>query len=404
MKVQNVKISELKLNEKNPRKINSNDMVKLMRSLEEFGFVDPVIVNENPDRKNIIVGGHQRFKAAKKLGLTEVPVTYVDLKEAEENVLNIALNKISGEWDNEKLPELLIELQDLGADLTLTGFDDLELEDLTKTNKPGQETTEDDFVAVDAYERAKSKSKIKKGDVFILGDHLLMCGDATSSDVGILMSDFEADLMFTDPPYGVSIGGGRTQTIEKKNIKPIANDELRNEDFTEFLIASFKNSFLKENGSFYICYDQKTQGEFVNSIKAASLTFKRTIVWNKNVFGLSGKKGYRPKYELIAFGHKGNDYIWNGDNAQADVWDIPRPTERPGNHPTPKPIELCAKAIKNSSKEKEIVLDLFGGTGSTLMACEQLNRKCRMLELDPVYCQVIIERWEKLTNKKASKV
>ena len=161
---------------------------------------------------------------------------------------------------------------------------------------------------------------------------------------------------------------------------------------------------LKEKGCFYICYDQKTQAEFITSIKENKLNFIRTLVWNKNVFGLSGKKGYRPKYELIAFGSLGKDYNWRGDNSQADVIDVARPNERHGNHPTPKPIQLIEIAIKNSSTKNDVIMDSFLGSGSTLIACEKTNRICYGMELDTKYCDVIIERWEQFTGQKATKL
>lgn len=267
------------------------------------------------------------------------------------------------------------------------------------------------LVVVDGYLRGGAEGvdpnpvldpKTKLGQVYQLGRHRLMCGDSSvKADVEKLTNGGQVHMLFTDPPYGVSAGGARSQTVQAKGIQPIANDELRGQALEQFLVKCLKNAPLRQNGSFYVCYDQKTQLEFVTAFRELGWTHRATIVWNKNNFGLSGHKGYRPKYELIAFGHFGGDYEWHGGNDQADVWDVPRPRERPGNHPTPKPVELVERAINNSSSPGHKVLDLFAGVGSTIIACEVTGRVCHAMELSPAYCDVIVERWEKLTGKKA---
>jgi DNA modification methylase len=255
------------------------------------------------------------------------------------------------------------------------------------------EAEEDDF---DVPEGG-IETDIVLGDLFEIGEHRLLCGDSTDSDaVARLMGGQKADMVFTDPPYGVSASGGRSQTVERDNIKKIENDNLRGNELKQFISDALSIMPIKESGSFYVCYDQKTQVEFISAIKENNWNFKRTLIWNKNVFGLSGKKGYRPKYELIAFGCIGEDYKWFGDNAQADVIDVARPREREGNHPTPKPIELIEVALKNSSEVGNLITDSFLGSGSTMVASHQLNRKCYGMELDPKYCQVIIDRMRKL--------
>ena len=239
------------------------------------------------------------------------------------------------------------------------------------------------------------------GDTWILGNHRLRCGDSTSiTDVEALMDGEKADMVFTDPPYGVSAVGGRTQTAKTKKIKRIKNDNLREEYLVEFISIALSLLPLRNNASFYVCYDHKTQYEFTGVLRNLGWKQKNTIVWNKNVFGL-GVKGYRPKYELIAFGHLGDSYDWHGGHDQADVWDINRPTERIGNHPTPKPVKLVETAVTNSSKNDNLVIDPFGGSGSTLIACEKTGRKARLMELDPDYCDVIVTRWQNFTGKKA---
>jgi site-specific DNA-methyltransferase (adenine-specific) len=286
---------------------------------------------------------------------------------------------LANEWDS-------VQLNDFGLDVW-------ENED----DKVTEGLIEDDVIP------EVKESKVKRGDIWQLGEHRVMCGDSTSSDdVAKLMNGEKADMVFTDPPYGVSASGGRSQTVERDGIRKIANDELRDDNLKNFISSAIAIIPLKENGSFYICYDQKTQVEFISAIKENNWIFKKTLVWNKNVFGLSGHKGYRPKYELIAFGFIGKEYIWYGDNSQADVIDIARPRERFGNHPTPKPTELIEVALINSSKKSDIIMDSFLGSGSTLIAAEKLNRKCYGMELDEKYCDVIINRWEQFTGLKAT--
>lgn len=236
--------------------------------------------------------------------------------------------------------------------------------------------------------------KTVTGDLYELNGHRLLCGDAMiPAEMDRLFTGAAVDLVFTDPPYGVSAGGGRTQTVKKRGLKPIENDELRGDAFRSFLEGTLSLIPLKDEGSYYVCYDQKAQKETIEALENIGFTHLRTIVWNKNVFGLSGHKGYRPKYELIAFGMRGETYAWHGGNDQADVWDVPRPKERFGNHPTPKPIELPARAIKNSTLPGEAVADTFGGSGSTLMASEQLDRRAYILEKDCGYCDYMVQRW-----------
>lgn len=231
--------------------------------------------------------------------------------------------------------------------------------------------------------------------------HRLMCGDSTDKEtVEMLMDGKKADMVFTDPPYGVSANGGRGDTKKKLKMKEIINDDKRGNDLFDFLKTHFSLMPTKAGASVYICYPWATQEEFTRAIKESGYNLQNCIIWRKNVFGLNGFKGYRPQYEMIYFCSK-EDYQWYGDLAQSNVWDFNRSTEHIGNHPTPKPVELIAKALKNSSKTEDTVFDGFGGSGSTLIACEQLDRTCYMMELDPKYCDVIIKRWETLTGEKA---
>lgn len=394
------KTDELKYANYNPRKKlkpQDKEYQKIKNSIEEFGYVDPIIINKD----NTIIGGHQRLTVLKDLGYKEVDVIQIDIDKTKEKALNIALNKITGEWDYSMLGDLLLDLDSLNYDLELTGFDMGEIEDIMAPIEEEKEIVEDDFDI-----EPPEEPKAKLGDIYQLGNHRLMCGDSTSEeDVAKLMDGNKADMVFTDPPYGVSASGGRSQTKEKLGMKAIANDELRNNDLTNFLTNFIKAMKYKDGASIYICYPWATQKEFTEAILNNNLKIKNCIIWDKKVFGLNGFKGYRPQYEMIYFCCK-SDFVWYGDKAQSNVWQISREIKREeqGNHPTPKPIELICKALKNSSKSGDIILDVFGGSGSTLIACEQLDRNCYMMELDPKYVDVIINRWETFTGKKAIKI
>jgi len=382
MQTQLVSISKVKPNQDNPRIIKDYKFKKLVQSIKDFPQMlelRPIVVNED----NIVLGGNMRLKACQEAGLKEVHIIQAkDLTEQQQREFIIKDNVGFGEWDwdilaNEWDTE---KLEEWGMD----GFPFEEEEVL--------EATEDDY-----EEPEQMQVDVVLGDLIEIGEHRLLCGDSTDSDqVAKLMNGEKADMVFTDPPYGVSASGGRSQIVERNNIKKIENDNLRDNELKNFISDALSIMPIKESASFYVCYDQKTQVEFISAIKENNWNFKRTLIWNKNVFGLSGKKGYRPKYELIAFGCIGQDYKWFGDNAQADVIDVARPKEREGNHPTPKPIKLIEIALKNSSEVGNLITDSFLGSGSTMVAAHQLNRKCYGMELDPKYCQVIIDRMRKL--------
>ena len=377
-----VKISEVKTNPNNPRIIKDDKFKKLVKSIQEFPQMlelRPIVVNT----EMIVLGGNMRLKACKEAGLKEVPIIMADeLTEEQQKEFIVKDNVGFGEWDWDLLANEWDAVQ-----LEEWGLDGFPFEEVTELEAEEDDYTEPDNIQVD----------VVLGDLIEIGEHRLLCGDSTDSDsVAKLMDGKKADMVFTDPPYGVSASGGRSQTVERDNITKIANDDLRGSKLQQFISDALSIMPIKESGSFYVCYDQKTQVEFISAIKENGWNFKRTLIWNKNVFGLSGKKGYRPKYELIAFGCIGEDYKWFGDNAQADVIDVARPREREGNHPTPKPIELIEIALKNSSEQGNLITDSFLGSGSTMVAAHQLNRKCYGMELDPKYCQVIIDRMSKL--------
>ena len=384
-----VSIGQVKPNENNPRIIKDYKFKKLVKSIQDFPQMlqlRPIVVNED----NVVLGGNMRLKACKEAGLKEVYIIQAkDLTEEQQKEFIVKDNVGFGEWDWDILANEwdVAQLEDWGLD----GFP-FEEEVL--------EAKEDDYTEPD-----KMQVDVVLGDLIEIGEHRLLCGDSTDSDqVAKLMNGQKADMVFTDPPYGVSASGGRSQTVERNNIKKIENDNLRGNELKQFISDALSIMPIKESGSFYVCYDHKTQVEFISAIKENNWNFKRTLIWNKNVFGLSGKKGYRPKYELIAFGCIGEDYKWFGNNAQADVIDVARPKEREGNHPTPKPIELIEIALKNSSEFGNLITDSFLGSGSTMVAAHQLGRKCYGMELDPKYCQVIIDRMHKLDSSLIIKI
>ena len=379
------KVNELIPYINNSRTHSEEQVNQIVASINEFGFTNPLLIDE----KDNIIAGHGRLMASKKLGMEEVPcIVLKGLTEAQKKAYIIADNKmaLNAGWDDELLKIELENLKELDVD---------ELDELFKQDEEEQGIIEDDFDI-----EPPEEPKAKLGDIYQLGNHRLMCGDSTSEeDVAKLMNGVKADMVFTDPPYGVSASGGRSQTKDKLGMKAIVNDELRKDDLTQFLSNFISIMKYKDGASIYICYPWATQKEFTEAILNNNLKIKNCIIWDKKVFGLNGFKGYRPQYEMIYFCCK-DDFEWYGDKAQSNIWQISREINREeqGNHPTPKPIELIAKALNNSSKQEDIVLDVFGGSGSTLIACEQLNRKCYMMELDEHYVSVIIERYINFTG------
>lgn len=423
MEITNVPIKELKFNEKNPRKITRQEMTKLMRSIQEFGFVDPVIVNKHETRYNIIVGGHQRVQAAEKLGITEVPVTYVELNEEKEQLLNIALNQISGEWDDDKLFELLKELEERGADLSLSGLEEPALDKILAVNKKTEKEK-----TIDQTPAKPEEPKSKKGEIWLLGNHRLMCGDSTEfDDVHELMNKKIADLCWTDPPYGVSYKG--TNNPNGREWDVLKNDDLRDNELYDFLFKIFKNVAVhtKPNAAIYTCYASVNHIIFENALKEAGIQIKQTLIWEKG--HVLGHSDYHWTHEPILYCRKKDNPKWFGDRTHKTVIlnatienlqdlkkeelinmiaeirensDIIREKKDPSNeylHSTQKPVSLSQRMIKNSSKPKDLIFEPCAGSGSTLMACETSGRTCYAMELDPKYVDVILTRWAKFTEK-----
>ncbi len=428
MQIEKRVVADLKAAEYNPRKDlkpGDAEYEKLKRSIQEFGYVEPVIWNK---RTGVVVGGHQRLKVMKDLGYTEVDCVVVDLDEAKEKALNIALNKISGEWDNDLLASLLKDLDGSGYDITLTGFDLAEAQELFGSGSM-ENVHEDDFDAESALD-AVTEPKTKTGDLWILGQHRLLCGDCTQNeDVSKVLDGQIADIMVTDPPYNVDYGSAVMGKHESQTRQGslIANDNLSDDEFYQFLLAFYKaaEKGLKKGAAVYVFHSTKETVNFTKAMENAGLKCAQTLVWYKNHFTL-GRQDYQWIHEPILYGWKeGAGHYFIDDRSLPTVneelrlnlrkmskvelvelvekiLDLPstvikdnKPSKSP-DHPTMKPITLCAKLIYNSSHEGDTVYEPFGGSGSTLIASEQLNRKCCAIELEPKYCDVIVRRYKEL--------
>lgn len=419
MEIKKVPVEKLLPASYNPRKDlqpGDPEFEKLKRSVEEFGYVEPIIWNK---RTGVVVGGHQRLKVLQHLGYTEVDCVILDLDEQKEKALNVALNKISGDWDIPLLTVLLKDLNDDGYDATLTGFDVSEMNELFDDQS---EIVEDDPPEV-APEDVKPFTQ--PGDRWILGRNVLYCGDSTKKeDVAALMDGEEADLVVTDPPYNVAYEGSNGLTIQ--------NDNMPEEKFLAFLKDAFRrmNEVMKPGAPFYIWHAETEGGAFRTATNAALGKVRQMLIWNKNSFTM-GHQDYQWKHEACIYGWKdGASHYFVDDRTQATVIedkhlditkmkkeemrdllreilsdkvsttviDENKPAKN-ADHPTMKPLKLLARLIKNSSRPGDIVLDTFGGSGSTLITCEQLGRLCYTMELDPKYADVIVKRWQKFTGE-----
>lgn len=425
MSFEKIKITDLVPAPYNPRTISPTDKEKLKNSLNKFGLVDPIVIN----LKNMhIIGGHQRYDALLdqymidgefqaelnliRLGdigwvFNETSLTVDD--DNQEKAMNLALNKINGEWDLDKLEEVFNDLQLDGYDIDLTGFSNEELMELsinfteelnTTLNDENLEAVEDDYVEEDNIEVT-----VELGDIYQLGQHRLMCGDSTNDeDIQALLNHQKADMVFTDPPYLMGFTGNvHADGTKSYNAKhgAIRNDKMSREDGDKFILKIFKNIQHYNRGAYYVCFYRLGLDYIFRALDELNNNYKALIIWNKGNHTLSNSD-YMSKYEPIVYGWF-NEHNFYGDRSNFDIWDIKR-TSKNELHPTMKPIPLPAKAIQNSSKTGDIVLDFFGGSGSTLMACEQLNRRCYTMELEPKYCNVIIDRWESYTGETAEKI
>lgn len=394
------KISELRHPDYNPRRISKRQKADLKRSLQEFGVVDPAIVNTSSGREGIIIGGNQRVTVAGEMGWDTFPCFLVDLPLERERELNIRLNKNTGDWD----PELLLG-EFSKEELLDWGFLEDELPEGFNAEGPVVGLTDDDDVPDSPVE-----PKTRPGDLYLLGEHRLLCGDATdASAMAALMGGDIADICVTDPPYNVDYEGKTKEALR------IQNDKMGDSVFFEFLYDAFISvfSYIKAGGVFYVFHADSEGLNFRRAYKEAGFLLKQCCVWVKNSF-VMGRQDYQWQHEPVLEGVKapkthdpilygwkpGAAHEWFSDRRQTTVWEFDRP-RRSLDHPTMKPVELIEYPIGCSSDTGAIVLDPFGGSGSTLIACHKLRRKARIMELDPKYCDVIVRRWEEFTGEEA---
>lgn len=395
LEIQKVPASKLNPAAYNPRKDlqpGDAEYEKLLRSVEEFGYVEPIIWNR---RTGNIVGGHQRFKVLQQLGFSEIDCVVVDLDEAREKALNIALNKISGDWDTEKLADVFRDIEQYGISLDITGFELPEIDKLyQQLSREDGKIIEDDFDG-EAEAAAIETPITQPGDVWLLGNHWLMCGDSTDTkQVARLMNGQKARLVFTDPPWNVDYGGAAHPSWKSRQIM---NDKMTSDDFYAFLLAAFKAmASVSEPGAMtYVVMSAQEWSAVMGAMREAGYHWSSTIIWAKDTLVLS-RKDYHTQYEPIWYGWLDGEkrLCPLQDRQQSDLWEIPRPKKSP-DHPTTKPVALAGKAIGNSSRAGDVVLDLFGGSGTTLIAADQSDRICHIMELGPKYVDVIVKRYIK---------
>lgn len=381
MKVEAKSIDEIKPYENNPRD-NDDAVDAVANSIKEFGWQQPIVV----DNEGVIIAGHTRYKAAKKLGLKHVPVVVADnLTPDQVKAYRLADNKTAelADWDMDLLNEELDQIRDI--DMSQFGFDDLdslELEDA--------DTAKDD----NFDEATPAEPKSKSGQIYQLGRHRLMCGDSTNKSEG----GYQADLLLTDPPYNVDYTG-KTKTAMK-----IANDHLKGDDFYKFLYSAFDcaKENMKDGAAYYVWYASGTPMSYVfnKALNDVGMKVRQQLIWEKNQIVI-GRQDYQWQHEPCLYGwNEDGSHAWYSDRKQSTVLHFDKP-QRSDLHPTMKPIPLFDYQIKNSSKSGDIVLDLFGGSGTSIMACEQDGRTCYTMEFDPKYVDVIIKRWEEFTGKRA---
>jgi DNA modification methylase len=381
----------------NSRTHSDAQVAQIAASIKEFGWTNPILVSGDDS----IIAGHGRLMAARKLGMEEVPVIVLDhLSKSQQRALVIADNQLAlnAGWNMDMLKAEIEDLQLDDFDLSILGFDDKFLDGLLEPEPTAGLTDED------AVPEVPETPKTVLGDVWVLGNHRLMCGDSTSvTAFDQLMDGTKADMIFTDPPYGMSYGGGRAAGSTKKGalVKAhgmIINDDLQGNDLIALVRDAIATSsaLMKEGGALYACFTWRTYAEFEAGLESCGHKVKACIVWDKKSIGL-GNSNYRPQHEFIFY--CGGQ--WYGDKSESDVWHMSRGATGKYVHPTQKPVELVERALSNSSKAGDVVIDCFGGSGSTLIACEKNNRHSRLMELDPKYCDVIIKRWQDFTGKEA---
>ncbi len=376
---------------RNARTHSEDQVAQIAGSIAEFGFVNPVLVGDD----GVIVAGHGRVLAARKLGLADAPVIVLShLTPTQRRALMIADNRIAENagWDDEMLGAELAALRDEDVDLALLGFDETDIDRLLAG-------TLDEADDLDEVPEPPVDPVSRPGDLWICGEHRVLCGDATVlSDVETVLGGELADMCFTDPPYNVNYANSAKDKQRGKN-RAILNDAL-GESFGAFLYDASVNILTVTKGSIYICMSSSELDMLQKAFREAGGKWSTFVIWAKNTFTL-GRADYQRQYEPILYGWKdGTDHYWCGARDQGDVWFFDKPVKN-DLHPTMKPVALVERAIRNSSKSRDIVLDPFGGSGTTLIAAERASRRARLIELDPKYVDVIVQRWKKATDGSA---
>lgn len=401
-KVEKWSIDKLVPYARNSRTHSDEQINQIAASIKEWGWTTPVLVDEDGG----IIAGHGRTLAAQKLKMKEIPVVVAKgWSDAKKRAYVIADNKLAlnAGWDNEMLSLELGELGELGFDLDLTGFTPEEIAALMPIEITEGLTDEDEVPD------APADPITKLGDIWILGNHRLMCGDSTSiDDVDKLMDGQKADMVFTDPPYNIAFSGTMSSTskdgilqnyvTENAKHRPIENDKKSESEFYDFISEVLSIIQIKCNGAWYILFGSANLHELLRPITDIGMKYKSIVIWVKNQSPMGGG-AYRKKYEPIVYGNFSGEF-YGKPYAEDDVWEFDR-TKKNDLHPTMKPVELVKNALRHGSKTGDLVLDLFGGSGSTMIASEEIGRKSCLMEIDPKYCDVIVKRWENFTGKKA---
>ena len=378
---------------RNARTHSDAQVAQIAASIVEFGWTNPILI----DGSKGVIAGHGRLMAARKLEHKEVPVIELShLSPEQKKAYILADNRLAENagWDTELLKLELAELKAVDFDMELMGFGDKELDELLGMNEEGGGLTEDDAIPETPVDPVS-----RPGDLWILGNHRLLCGDSTVlADVERLMGGQLADMAFTDPPYNVDYGNSAKDKMRGKD-RRILNDAL-GDGFYKFLYDACVNLLLVTKGACYVCMSSSELHTLQKAWLDAGGKWSTFVIWAKNTFTL-GRADYQRQYEPILYGWKqGSDHFWCGDRDQSDIWNYNKPRVN-DLHPTMKPVELVERAIKNSSKSRDIVLDLFGGSGTTMIACEKTSRHACLMELDPKFVDVIVKRWEDYTGNKA---
>lgn len=392
MNIQQLPIKAIKPYPDNPRQHSPTAIDKVANSIQNFGWQQPIVV----DKDHVIIAGHTRYQAAQQLELTQVPVLIAEqLTPEQAAAYRLADNRCHEEtgWDEDLLARALCDLNTDNVDLTLTGFDSNEIDRLFASLKQLANHHTDEDACPDKPDKACSQT----GEVWCLDRHRLMCGDATNTKhVAQLMQDDKADMVFTDPPYNVGYQG------YTKDKLTITQDDLTSTEFCDFLTQAFATciTILKSQASLYVCHSSQYQREFQHALEDNGIAIRNQIIWAKQHFAW-GKGRYKFQHEPIFYAHlKGQQDLWYGNKKQSTLWSFNKPHAN-RLHPTMKPVALIERALTNSTQSDDIVFDPFAGSGSTLIACEKMGRRASLLEIDPRYVDVIIQRWQDYTGKSA---